>query len=42
MKTYKLIDFWGQVTLIAASLLSLAIGTEIAFWGYFFVGGWGF
>lgn len=40
MKTLKLIDFWGQVTLISASLLSLAIGAEIAFWGYFFVGGW--
>lgn len=40
MKTFKLIDFWGQVILIAGSVLSLAIDAEIAFWGYFFAGGW--
>ena len=40
MKTFKLIDFWGQVLLIAGSLLSILWDSEIVFYGYFFVGGW--
>ena len=40
MKTFKLIDFWGQVSLIAASLLSLMWRPDIVFLGYFVVGGW--
>lgn len=40
MKTLKLIDFGGQVVLIAASLFLLAMGSEFAYFGYFIVGGW--
>lgn len=40
MKTFKLIDFWGQVILISSSLLSVLWDTEIVFYGYFVVGGW--
>jgi hypothetical protein len=40
MRTFKLIDFWGQAILISGTVLAALQETRWLFYGYFLVGGW--